>query len=281
MVSRLATLVLLLTVAVTPMGAVDSATETKQLDGVWKITALIDDGEIVAPTAIRERFAREGQIVIKDSILSLVNPLTLKKRDLPFVVDPQARPRTLDIAGTQKVGSKGIYMIDGDTLIVCMGGSDAKSRPTSFTSTKGSQMVLMTLQRENRQATTPAVIPAQVEVPPAQPANRDEEMRKALLGTWGHQTDDKITKVTFNADGTFSDSQNWKKGGFRRVFHEDVRSSGRWKVENGVVIVQINASTDRARTGQVYSFRITNLGATQIVATDQDGKVRVEWKVQQ
>jgi hypothetical protein len=84
--------------------------------------------------------------------------------------------------------------------------------------------------------------------------------------------------MTFNPDGTFSSTRTWKKG-FQRVFHEDVRSSGTWKVENGIVIINITASTEPDLRNQIYSYRISSITPNDVVYVDQLGQVRREWKV--
>ena len=64
------------------------------------------------------------------------------------------------------------------------------------------------------------------------------------------------------------------------MFHQDVRSSGTWKVQDGVVLVKIDTSTDKERRGQLFSFRIRSISSTELVAVDGTGQVRQEWKAQ-
>jgi uncharacterized protein (TIGR03067 family) len=66
-------------------------------------------------------------------------------------LDPSAKPRTLDITGTEGP-NKGktilaIYERDGDTLRVCydLGG---KNRPTEFKTTAGSRLFLVEYKRQ-------------------------------------------------------------------------------------------------------------------------------------
>jgi hypothetical protein len=99
-----------------------------------------------------------------------------------------------------------------------------------------------------------------------------------LLGNWGHQDEDKVEMMTFNPDGTFSATRTWKKG-FQRIFHEDVRSSGTWKVEHSIAIMNITASTDPELRNQVYSYRIRSISPSDVVYLNQQGQVRREWKV--
>jgi len=66
-------------------------------------------------------------------------------------LDPSAKPKALDITGTDGP-NKGrtilaIYALNGDTLTICYDLS-GKSRPTEFKTTEGSQLLLVTYQRE-------------------------------------------------------------------------------------------------------------------------------------
>jgi hypothetical protein len=57
-----------------------------------------------------------------------------------------------------------------------------------------------------------------------------------------------------------------------------VRSSGTWKVEDGMVILNITNSTDKERRGQLGSFRVRSITSSELVAVDYNGQVRQEWK---
>lgn len=259
--------------------AADMDSELALLKGSWEITAVIDNGEVIPQSAVKQKLVKDGLVTINGPIISLLNPLNGQRRELPFVVNPQANPKTIDLAGGQMVGSKGIYLCQGDTLLMCLAGPEMTTRPTDFGSRPGSQNLLMTLHKI---PAPPAVVTVPTPTPPAPagPAigNRDEEYRRALIGTWGHQDDDKVEMTTFNPDGTYSSTRTWK-GAFQKIFHDAVRSSGTWKIDDGIAIVRVNASTDSAYLNQVYSFRINSLTQTEIVYTDPDGKRRIEWRV--
>jgi hypothetical protein len=217
-------------------------------------------------------------------MLSLIRPSNQQRRDLLFVADPNASPKTIDLGGaTDRTGSKGIYYLDRSSLFICLAGPDGKNRPTDFASRVGSNNILMILKQVDANSNiqpprqlgpTPAPPPKAAEPPP----NPDANYRRMLIGNWGHQDADKIEMMTFNPDGTFSSTRTWKNG-FQRVFHENVRSSGTWKVENGIVIVAITASTEADLRNQIYSYRISSISATDVVYLDQQGRVRREWKV--
>jgi pimeloyl-ACP methyl ester carboxylesterase len=64
-----------------------------------------------------------------------------------------------------------------------------------------------------------------------------------LAGTWGHQDEETIHYLTLNADNSVSNTMTWKDN-FKKMFHQDVRSCGTWKVQDGVVLVKIDSSSD-------------------------------------
>ena len=97
-----------------------------------------------------------------------------------------------------------------------------------------------------------------------------------LVGTWGHQDAESIHYMTLN-DGTVNATMTWKDQ-FKQLFHQDVRSSGTWQVQDGVVTITINTSTDNERRGQTGSFRVRSITGSELVAVDYNGEVRQEWK---
>jgi uncharacterized protein (TIGR03067 family) len=246
--------------------------EAQPLDGTWEITAVIDDGRVVEPTEVLLNYAADGRVVIRGQVVELVVPMTFQRKQLPFVVDDTKSPMTFELAGAQKTGGRGIFVASKDTLVLCLSSRD-KGRPASFASLPGSGNLLVTLKRTTSGGGNPT-IPDQ---PPTVPTYEDEQLRRMLVGTWGHQDADSIHYITLGGDGTMRATMQWKDQ-FKQLFHQDVRSSGTWKVEDGMVIVNITSSSDKERRGQVGSFRVRSINSTELVAVDYNGQVRQEWK---
>jgi uncharacterized protein (TIGR03067 family) len=244
----------------------------QSLDGTWEITAVIDDGRVVEPTSVMLNYAADGRVVISGQTVELIVPMTYQRKRLPFVMDSSKSPMTVDLAGAEKTGGQGIFLAGKDSLILCF-SSRERGRPAAFASLPGSGNLLVTLKRAAAGGGG-STFPGQ---PPAPPSYEDEQLRRMLVGTWGHQDADTIHYVTFNGDGSLSATMTWKDS-FKKMFHQDVRSSGNWKVQDGVVIVNITASTDKERRGQVASFRLRSITSNELVAVDQYGQVRQEWK---
>jgi uncharacterized protein (TIGR03067 family) len=253
--------------------SMDRPALAQSLDGTWEITAVVDDGRVVEPGNVMLSYAADGRVIIQGQTVTLVVPMTFQRKRLPFVVDDSKSPMTFDLAGSEKTGGRGIFITSKDTLVLCLAGRD-RARPPAFASLPGSGNLLVTLKRTSSD-TGGSPLPGQ---PPLPPSYEDEQLRRMLIGTWGHQDSDSIHYITLNPDGSVSATMTWKDN-FKQMFHEDVRSSGTWKVVQGVVITTIAESTDRERRGQVGSFRVRTINARELVAVDHNGQVRQEWKV--
>jgi uncharacterized protein (TIGR03067 family) len=245
----------------------------QSLDGMWEITAVIDDGRVAQPTEVLLNYAADGRVVIRGQQVELVVPNTFQRKRLPFIVDDTKSPMAFDLAGAEKTGGRGIFMAAKDSMFLCMASRD-KGRPTTFASLPGSGNLLVTLKRIGAAGDANSSLPSQ---PTSVPSYEDEQLRQMLTGTWGHQDADAIYYMTLNADGSMSSIMKYKDN-FKQMFHQDVRSSGTWKVLDGVVTLSTTTSTDKERRGQVGSFRVRSINGSELVAVDHNGVVRQEWK---
>jgi uncharacterized protein (TIGR03067 family) len=261
-----------LIIAGTLQQGVPQVSLAQSLDGTWEITAVIDDGRVIEPTNVLLNYAADGRVVIRGQAVELVVPMTYQRKRLPFVADNSQSPMTVDLAGAEKTGGRGILLASKDTLVLCLASRD-RGRPTTFASLPGSGNLMVTLKRTSA-GNGNAPFPGQ---PPTVPSYEDEQLRRMLVGTWGHQDADSIHYITMNGDGSFSATMTWKDS-FKQMFHKDVRSSGTWKVQDGVVIASTTTSTDKERRGQVGSFRVRSITPSELVAVDHNGQVRQEWK---
>jgi uncharacterized protein (TIGR03067 family) len=234
------------------------------LQGAWKITALVEDGKSLTEKDVSLGYAADGQLRIDGNVVSLVVPGSLARKTLIFTTGEEDGHKTIDLAGTTKAGAKGIYSLAGNTLLLCLG----PTRPASFSAEAGTDHVLIALRRDDP--------PAKPADPPAPPPAAD--VRAKLIGTWGHQTDSAILYYTLNADGTFSTVQQWKRG-FKKMFNDEVRSSGTWKFEGDTIIATVTQSSERERRGHVFSFKVTRVGPDELITVNQNGEARREWRV--
>ena len=292
---------LLLALAAAPGAGGD---ELKALAGTWKVVAIFEEGQSLTEREITGELFAEGKVTIDGPVISFLPPGAFEKKSVAFVVDKTAEPKQISLVGASKVGGKGIFMQTGDSLMVCIAGMGEKEAPKEFSTPKNSGRILMTFKRltgdEKEEPTAHRPAPAAVEdkLPPLDPLFQPNgpkapapplvpppaapvdvaKFKKMLIGTWGHQVDDSVTYITLNADGSFSMSTAWKRS-IKRVFNDDVRTSGDWTLQDGVIVAKVATSTTKELKGQVYSYRVLRIGETDLVAVDQTGKSRREWKV--
>ena len=100
----------------------------QSLDGTWEISAVIDNGRVVEPTDVLLNYAADGRVIIRGQTVELVVPMTYQRKRLPFVVDNTKSPMSVDLAGTEKTGGRGIFLASKDSLVLCLSSRD-RGRP--------------------------------------------------------------------------------------------------------------------------------------------------------
>src|SRR5687768_7177752 len=128
------------------IGSATMDAAAQSLDGVWEITAVIDDGRVVDPSNIMTYYAADGRVTINGQTVTLLVPTTYQRKRLPFVVDDSRSPMSFDLAGAEKTGGRGIFLAGKDSVVLCI-SSREKGRPTAFASLPGSGNLLVTLKR--------------------------------------------------------------------------------------------------------------------------------------
>src|SRR3712207_604488 len=128
------------------VGMIASPLHGQSLDGMWEITAVIDNGRVVEPTEVLMNYAADGRVVVRGQQVELVVPMTYQRKRLPFIIDTTKSPMTFDMAGAEKTGGRGIFMAGKDALLLCLSSRD-QGRPNSFASLPGSGNLLVTLRR--------------------------------------------------------------------------------------------------------------------------------------
>ena len=265
--------------------------EVARLQGAWEVNSLIENGEVVSLKSVRETMIRDGVLVIEGNIMRFTNPVNNKKRELAFVLNSDQNPRTIDLTSTDKMGNKGIYMLDSNNLLLCLCAHDSNERPTIFASTSVSKSMLFSMRKltgntpvvppvvtTSNTKPTPATTPVVPTSPMLTPATSDEQIRKILVGTWGHQDEERIETFTMNSDNTFSSTWTSKKF-FPKLFKGEERCSGTWKLKDGVIIAYITSSTDNHIRNQVFSYRVSWYTTTEIALIDQKGRIHRDWKI--
>jgi hypothetical protein len=89
--------------------AKSDAPKATSLNGVWQISAMIDDGEVLTPKLINDQMVRDGRLTISGQKITLIKPGTGEKKELLFINNPNAQPATIDLGGSDKTSGLGIY----------------------------------------------------------------------------------------------------------------------------------------------------------------------------
>ena len=136
------------------MGAVladDAADEAirkdrKQIEGTWRVVAMEVNGNPSKEEDIKKITVVNG---VDGSWALFSEGREVSKGTSTF--DPMKKPKTIDFSPTQGAGSGneyvGIYELAGKTRKMCFAPS-GKARPETFASPAGSEIILITFERE-------------------------------------------------------------------------------------------------------------------------------------
>ena len=118
-------------------------TELDKLQGTWRLTSLESDGNALSTDVLSE-----VAIVLRgDRFKSVGMGATYTGTIALF---PRKKPKAFDVLFTsgppEGTRNRGIYMLDGDTLTVCL-ATRGNARPRSFRTRPDSGLTLETLQR--------------------------------------------------------------------------------------------------------------------------------------
>ncbi|MFO0966784.1 MAG: TIGR03067 domain-containing protein [Gemmataceae bacterium] len=125
------------------LGAGSAEEEAKKLQGTWRVTHAVDDGE--------EDAARKGLILafVGDRILTYEDGETHEV--FAFTLQPGEDPKRIDFRVIDKKFKgridRGIYRLDGKKLEICIQVDPKADRPTMFAAKKGSKLHLVTLEK--------------------------------------------------------------------------------------------------------------------------------------
>jgi len=185
-------------------------TELDKLQGTWRLTSLESDGNALSTDVLSE-----VAIVLRgDRFKSVGMGATYTGTIALF---PRKKPKAFDVLFTsgppEGTRNRGIYMLDGDTLTVCL-ATRGNARPRSFRTRPDSGLTLETLER-GRAARKPT---RSREFVPPPPAARiavdvsDTGEHTEIEGDW------QMVSAVLNGKPLADDMVRWCK----RLTHGDV-----------------------------------------------------------
>jgi RNA polymerase sigma-70 factor (ECF subfamily) len=119
--------------------------EIKNLVGTWKLVSSESEGNKVPENILKGEVVRWK--ITESTILMTVE--NKKKEEDKYTLDPAASPKTIDLTDKEGHRTPGIYLLDGDSLKVCLneGGNE---RPKEFASKPGTHLSVWVFAREKR-----------------------------------------------------------------------------------------------------------------------------------
>ena len=287
MLIRFATFLGLIILPFHALSANDKA-EVAQFQGDWKVTQLVENGQVIPAEAIREWLPSGGLAKITDNAIMFRSPHDGQNHVKLFSVDATQFPKGIDIRSREKTESRGIFRFDNGRLIICFADPKTKRRPNDFSAAKGSNRMLMTLsplskQAPSKQAPPPKAQPAPKTETPASVASKvltDEEVRRMLVGVWSFNDSLGPLLATLNANGTFSISRDVAKIRlFQTVFTRQLESTGTWSVQNGQLVYHVASSIRIERAGLMIALQVRSISNKDLIFVDGLGRVGAAVKV--
>lgn len=297
-----------LIVIFTPVAAraAEDAAGLKQVRGRWRITELTDNGSVISPEQIKNWLPSGGQIEFIDNTLQFTSKLDGSKSAKTFAIDATVYPFRMVIATRGNNEGWGVYRFDQSRLIVCMSNPAVAPAPTDFSSPKGSNRMLMVLERDNsapapRQTvgtpptipppasnqlqplpsqppppTPPATPPTPPPAPPAVAAKvlTDAQVATALYGRWQFNDGIGLINVILEPNGRFNSTREVANATtFHSVFTKTPVSSGTWSVNGGQLLLRVIASIYADRANRVIPLTVRSVSATDLIFVDYLGRL--------
>jgi|GEM_PF-1492075 len=245
----------------------------EMLAGSWDILGIVDDGEPLGAELVRAKFAENGRVRIGSRTMSLISPKTNEHRVSGFHIDPSKSPSEIEVTTQFDEVLKGIYRFQDDQLWLCLAKRGDDDRPTDFESTSGSGRVLLRMKMV-RPAPPETALPVEHKPTFAERVReRDEQIRRKLVGSWSYlDTKGRLT-VVLQADGNFVATRTWSKG-LKRLFEGNTATSlGRWSYQNGILDARITTTQNPKLAGRLYSTSLQSVGDDALVVKNIFGEL--------
>ncbi|MCI0639458.1 MAG: TIGR03067 domain-containing protein [Gemmataceae bacterium] len=120
--------------------------EMKQLEGVWVLQSLENDGK-----PLSEEQLKQIRLTIKGDRYTV--EVGDRKVELTYKLDPSKKPKTIDfslVGDDEKKTTPGIYELATDTFKMCRAAEVGGKRPAEFSAAEGSGRILAVYKREKK-----------------------------------------------------------------------------------------------------------------------------------
>ena len=122
----------------------DKKSDKEKLQGSWVPVAAVTGGIERSEQEIKDK--NFVMVFTGDKVTIPAKDVT--KQEVTYKLDPSQKPKHIDFLMPEDKLAKGIYLLEGDTLTVCVSEKENDERPKEFESKQGSNVVLMKLKRK-------------------------------------------------------------------------------------------------------------------------------------
>jgi RNA polymerase sigma factor (sigma-70 family) len=113
------------------------------LRGTWIPVSVEENGKKVPEEDVK---AKNFEMVFAADKVTLPNKGD--SMEVGYKLDPAKSPKQIDLIFDKEKTAKGIYLLDGDTLKLCVQKDPGSERPTEFVSKEGTNHLLIVLKRK-------------------------------------------------------------------------------------------------------------------------------------
>jgi RNA polymerase sigma factor (sigma-70 family) len=118
-------------------------TDKDSLQGAWIPVSAEEDGKKIPEDVIK---ARNFEMVFTEDKVTL--PIKGDSQEAGYKLDPTKKPKQIDLLLGEGKTAKGIYLLEGDTLTLCVEKEPGGERPAEFAAKEGTTRVLMVLKKK-------------------------------------------------------------------------------------------------------------------------------------